>query len=344
MNTKKHFLISFIVIAILAGLAYYFLYYTKTPTYALNAAHTSYQEHNLQKFERYVDINSVMDSAFNDIIKAESQINNDNIFSNPFALGILHMLKPSVVDLMIQETRTKIVNEKNFLDKEKQIVDPVPDAMKKNMERRIPLAQIEIVNFKISKVENDYAVANIVLHLKDLKQNFIADVLLEKNTKNDWQIKKINNLSELVVQIDAAKKTNLALSNKPIIERINKAVQTLDAQAEIISKQESQELKKFLKTTIKIKNMDNTSIRRMYYDILIFDEHNKQIYSYPEHFQGNLAPADDFTLKSIKKLSTLLPDDKKLIEQNMSKNKCQIQVTYIVFEDGTVLSPNTLIE
>lgn len=341
MKNKKNIFLILLIVAALAGAAFYFLYFIRTPLYAINTARTSFKEHDLQKFERYVDITSVMDNAFEDIIKAESKINNDNIFANPFALGILHMLKPSVVNLLVQETRDKISAKQETT---KQAVDPVPDAMKRNMERRVPTEKMTITDLKISKIEDEIAIANVALHIDDLDKNFIAEVQIQIDEKGDWQIKKVANLADLIVQIDAAKKAKLAAANKPILEQLNKAVKITQAEFNILKETEASGVKNFLATKFTIKNMNNSAIKRMYYDVIILDENKQKIYSYPAHFQGNLMAKENITLDNRKKLSSLLPDDKKLIEKNTSTNTCEMQVTYIVFEDGKVLSPNTVIE
>ena len=80
-------------------------------------------------------LDSVLDNAFEDIIKAESKINNDNLFSNPFALGILHMLKPSVVDLMKQEALDKIAAKPA---QEEKAVAAGPAALRPTQQRDSP--------------------------------------------------------------------------------------------------------------------------------------------------------------------------------------------------------------
>ena len=82
----------------------------------------------------------------------------------------------------------------------------------------------------------------------------------------------------------------------------------------------------------------------MYYDVTILDEKSKELYSYPEHFRGSIAPGATVQLETSKKLNALLPDDKRLMEMDVSKISGRIQITYIAFDDGNVLSPNTFIE
>ena len=49
-------------------------------------------------------------------------------------------------------------------------------------------------------------------------------------------------------------------------------------------------------------------------------------------------------LETSKRLNALLPDDKRLLSLDISKMTGRIQITYIAFDDGNVLSPNTFIE
>lgn len=339
MQSKKKWFVVFILLAALAVAAFYFLYFIRTPAYALNEARVALQQHDSAKFSRYVDVPSVMDNAFEDIIKAESKINNDNVFSNPFALGILHMLKPSVVDLMAQEALDKIAAKPD--NTPKQPVDPVPDAMKRNLERHIPIQNLTVKDLKLSKHDGETATATLVLRDKDLEKDFIAELLMQQNDKGDWQIKKVSNLADFIVQLDAAKRAKQALLNKPVMERLNKALQvTLNKDNNKIGSEE----KATLTATIMAKNMSNVAINRMYYDVTVLNEKGEQLYSYPEHYQGSIAPGQAVELTTSKKLNSMLPDDKKLMNLDIAKETIKIQVTYIAFDNGEVISPKGLIE
>ena len=343
MKSKKTLALILVLVAVLAGAAFYFLYFIRTPAYALNQARLALKEHNTQKFEQYVDLDSVLNNAFDDIIKAESKINNDNLFSNPFALSILHMLKPPVVDLMKQEALTRIAAKPQ---QEEKIVDPVPDAMRHNLERHIPLDKLSVKDLKFNKQDKELATATLVLHNEQLQKDFLATLLMQANDKGDWQIKKINNLSELIIQFSAAKKAKLAAENKPIMERLNQAVHTSTVDLNIFTDNNIKEAEpqKLLLASLSATNKTNVTINRMYYDVTILDEKSKELYSYPEHFRGSIAPGATVQLKTSKKLNALLPDDKRLMEMDVSKISGRIQITYIAFDDGNVLSPNTFIE
>ena len=343
MKSKKTLTLILVLVAVLSGAAFYFLYFVRTPAYALNQARLALREHNTAKFEQYVDLQSVLDNAFEDIIKAESKINNDNLFSNPFALGILHMLKPSVVNLMKQEALDRIAAKP---EQEEKVADPVPDAMRRNLERHIPLDKLSVKDLKLEKQETGKATATLVLHDANLQKDFLANLLMEANDKSDWQVKKVSNLSELIIQFSAAKKAKQAAANKPIMERLNQSVSTSEVGLHIFKESNSKEPEpqQLLLASVSATNKTKVAINRMYYDVTILDEKGKELYSYPEHFRGSIPPGATVELETSKKLNALLPDDKRLMSLDMSKLKGRIQITYIAFDDGNVLSPNTFME
>lgn len=343
MNKKK-LLAILIVLAALAGAAFYFLYFIKTPAYALNEARVAVREHDQTKFTRYVDVSSVMDNAFEDIIKAESKINNDNVFSNPFALGILHMLKPSVVDLMSKEALARVAQSKQDAAPDPQPADPVPDAMKRNLERHIPLDKMTLKDLKLTKHDGDNATATLVLHDDALAKDFVAELVMQHNDKGDWQIKKVGNLVQLIEQLDAAKRAKQAAENKPIMERLNKALQATSERLTITKDPSDEKHEAKLTATIMAKNTSAVAINRMYYDVMVFNDKDEQLYSYPEHFQGSIAPGQAVELTTTKTLNEMLPDDKTLMNLDVAKEKVKIQVTYIAFDDGNVLSPRDYVE
>ena len=343
MKSKKTLALALVLLVLLAGAAFYFI---RTPAYALNQVRLALKQHDTAKFEQYVDVQGVLDNAFDDIIKAESKINNDNLFSNPFALSILHMLKPAVVDLMKQEALQRIAAKTTQDNQDNEAVDPVPDAMRRNLERHIPLDKLTVKNLKLIKQERNQAIANLVLHNEALNKDFLAQLQMQANDEGNWQIKRVSNLSELIIQLSAAKKAKQAADNKPIMERLNKAVRTSEVDLNISTDSNSKEAEpqKLLLASVSATNMTGVTINRMYYDVTIVDEKGKELYSYPEHFRGRIAPGQTMQLETSKTLNALLPDDKRLMGLDLSKLNGRIQITYIAFDDGNVLSPNTFIE
>lgn len=339
--TKNSKIIGAIIAAALLGAVFYFMHFMKTPTYAVDRTIEAIHQHNGQEFSRYVDVQSVMDHAFDDCLKAESKINNDNILSNPFAVGILHMLKPSVVDLMNQEVLRLVENKKEDTEK---IVDPVPDAMMRNMERRVSLKELSIGKFNIEQTDDEHAVLTAAVHNEKLTKDFLMQIELVKQDDGYWKITRIKNLSELIIQQDAARRARLTAQNKPVIEKLNKSLQILDKKLSITSAMVNEIREHRLNAVINVKNNTEQTIKRVYYDVTIMDKDGNSIYSYPEHYNGNIAPGAEIHMNTSKLLNELLPDDKKLMTMDVFHMPCKIQITYLSFSDGTDLEPRTYFE
>lgn len=344
MNNKSKLFTGIVVLALVASAAFYFLYFIQTPIYAANQIREAIKTHDQVKFQRYVDVNSVMENAFEDIIKAESKINNDNIFSNPFALGILHMLKPAVVDLMSREALDRVAAKPATATQ--QAVDPVPDAMRRNMERHVAIDKFTLKDLQATKQDGAHAVVSLLLYRSDLDKNFVAEIAMEVNQHGDWQAKRVANLAELIVQLDAAKKAKLAANNEPVIELMNNAVNVSSISLSKFTApgKNGGEPEDMLKADILAKNHSGKTINRIYYDVLLLDEKGEPFYSYPEKFQGSMEPGQILNLITSKRLNEMLPDDKKVLKLDLSKQRSRIQITYIAFDDGSVLEPSVLTE
>ena len=93
---------------------------------------------------------------------------------------------------------------------------------------------------------------------------------MQQNDKGDWQIKKVSNLADFIVQLDAAKRAKQALLNKPVMERLNKALQATSERLTLNkdNNKAGSEEKATLTATIMAKNMSSVAINRMYYDAM----------------------------------------------------------------------------
>ena len=55
-----------VVVAILCALAYYFLYWTKTPVYSANIIRESIAKHDVVTFEKHVDMDTLYGKGYDD--------------------------------------------------------------------------------------------------------------------------------------------------------------------------------------------------------------------------------------------------------------------------------------
>lgn len=99
-NNKKYILITAALIVI--GAALYFFYWMRTPQYTFTQIHEAVQQHDLTKFEKHVDLNSLYAHAYDDVVYYAF---GDPKEANPFLLGIVQSLKTVVVPIMTEQTK-----------------------------------------------------------------------------------------------------------------------------------------------------------------------------------------------------------------------------------------------
>lgn len=204
MKNKKVLYIIIPILILITGLAWYFLYFINTPSYAVNKVREAYEKHDLDTFKRYVDTHAVMDAAFDDLIVAEDKINGNNVLTNSFAIGIIKLLKPHVVDLMEEELENKVKTDPSkqavqATPKKKQ-ADPITEAMQSNLRKRFPTDSLTVKNITIAKTEAGQAICTVIVFNKKNNKTQNIDLLMHVNQKEDWQIYKTKNLVEFLVE------------------------------------------------------------------------------------------------------------------------------------------------
>lgn len=334
-GNKLLLLLAPLIIAVCA-LGYYFLYWCQSPVYAVNEVRSSIANHDVEKFEKYVDLPHLIDKAFEDIIVAESKINNDNITANPFAMGILHMLKPTVVNLLVEEAKAEIASTaKNKEDAVKK-QDPIADAMKKNIENKVYLNKMKLNDIDLEEADGDKAVVKLTLTHKETNEDFDLKLKMLLNEDDVWQIKEITNLVDFILEVNAAEQELMASANKPILEKLSNSIEITDKEISIKEKGSRQ----ILSVLLTAENTTEKTISKIYYDINIYDDKDNLIYSYTEHFNSSIPPHSSQLINNNKILKKTLPADNMLMKTDLDDIEWEIKVTYIGFEDGEIISSN----
>lgn len=93
-NKKIYKIIGLIVLLILAGCAFYFFYWVKTPQYSLKLIQESVQNHDVVAFEKHVDTEALCTQAVDGFLAQEMSTNDMN---NPLIQGIIQTVKPAIV-------------------------------------------------------------------------------------------------------------------------------------------------------------------------------------------------------------------------------------------------------
>lgn len=359
MNKKIILLLS-VICLIAAATGYYFLYFIKTPEYALNKIRQSVQQHDVGTFEKHVDLDSIYSKCFDDILIAESKIHH--VETNPVAIGVFSMMKPAVVELVKKETLAQVSGTAPAVTPtSKPGVPPengnVIDAMKVNFQRKAHWNNLKIKELKLVKPEQakpEKGKADVSLIVTNTELNKDYSLLLKMVFVEDeyWKIKEIANLPQTLFRMEAAYKAKRAAANRPIMERLKRALslelqnlekveETPSAEEINISGIDTDKPMPHMVATVIITNKTNRTVNRIYYDLILKTKDKNQIvYSHSEHFAKKIGPGKMVQVVNRKLLNEDIPADKQIGQADLKTLNWELIPSYISFDDGHVISPN----
>ena len=202
---------------ILCAALFYFFYYTKTPVYSMKLIGEAVQKHDLETFDRHVDVKHMLEKVFDDFVAKESKDKNGSLADNAFAIGLVNALKPVAV-AELQDAIYAEVAQKDAPSQQKQSKINVLDRFKSNS---------KAASFKdISTVSKngDTAIVGVKYHNRKVDKDYTLNVKMEKMNDGKWRAKELTNLIALLDQTEKDEEEKLKELDKPFKEQIWKAV------------------------------------------------------------------------------------------------------------------------
>lgn len=204
--SKKKIIIAVLIAVIAIVLGWYFLYFTKTPVYALNLARESVEKHDVVTFKKHVDVESIVGSGYDDFV--DVQMNDPLIKDNPFkgfAEVMLKGLKSQIVPVLSQEIYNGIEkksDDSNQNAKSKEAANEVKE--------KTGVKDLEFKSISSANIDGNSAIVPIIFSSKELNQDVTFDLLMKKLEDGTWQAIKVNNFKEYLdlVEKNEKNKTN----------------------------------------------------------------------------------------------------------------------------------------
>ena len=196
---------------------FYFFYYTKTPVYSMKLIGEAVQKHDLETFDRHVDVKHMLEKVFDDFVAKESNDKNGSIAGDAFALGLVNALKPVAV-AELQDAVYAEVAEKGAVTQKKETKINVFDRFKQNKRA----AELKGVS-TISK-SGDTAIVGVKYHNRRVDKDYTLNVKMEKLSDGKWRAKELTNLIALLEQTEKDEEEKLKELDKPVKEEIWKTV------------------------------------------------------------------------------------------------------------------------
>lgn len=214
-----------LIVAIIGG--WYNFYYIKTPEYSLDILQEAVKKHDVEKFKKHVDLESVLSNSVDDLFAIEFKDKVNNEAANEFAKGLVAVLKPTIVSTLKTEiiksveTGTWQINENTGSSSDNSTADNKASA---SMISDIGAKDVSFNSMQYVKKDGDISHTGIEIITPALSTPFTLDFQMNKNDDGTWKITKITNFKEYAEEIVAAKKDDLKKYielTKPIVDENN---------------------------------------------------------------------------------------------------------------------------
>lgn len=321
-----------IVVALLCTVAFYFLYWVKTPTYSLNIIKESVEKHDVDTFNRHVDLDTLYTKAFDDAFIAFGKIEGENYASNPFFMGMLQMIKPGAVAALKANTYDYIKGEKSA---ESQNTEA--NKVAKNLSNAVNVESNTLKDVSVISKEGETAIVGITMHDATVDKDFQIKVKMTQLSDGKWKLVEMTNFADYLIELDKAKKEKIAELDKPQKEAIYKAVKPISVRGGIVN-QGTYFPNYHVAAYITLENTSEKNIKNVTGLIEIIDKNTKNIYKViPNLSWGSITKGGKAEAGGSSSLNEFIPKEKELITKTATSYETRVKVLSVEFDDGTKL-------
>ena len=193
MNKKKLIFGGVILVLVLVA-AWYFMYFTKTPGYALNQAPEAYKKHDVATFKKDVGVCLTCYYDFVAVAMESPEIKDNPM--NGLASAMFQGMKGQIVPIISSEIYSSVG---------KKLEGDLPSAQDKAAAEKVRQdSGIDDLTFKdigSVKENGDSAVVPVTFTSKSLNQDFTFEIAMEKKDGN-WKAVKVNNFKDFLKLVE----------------------------------------------------------------------------------------------------------------------------------------------
>lgn len=195
-----------------------YLAWKKSLRYSLNQVRHAFETHDLMKFEKFVDLDSVIARFVDQMIDtnmAKQQTNNP--LRGNFAQGIIQMMKPQLQFTISQQIKAMVERGADSVNKdEEESTVNLASFFKKDD------ANLDYKGIESTKKEGKIATVTLAFYQAKTKDEAKLDVKM-RQMDGYWQVAELPNASTFIDKVNAVREKLLAEKNKPIVEQMNKS-------------------------------------------------------------------------------------------------------------------------
>ena len=212
MQKRVLYIVGLLVLICIALGGWYNLYYIKTPEYSINIIQEAIKKHDVDRFKKHVDLDSVVAHTVDDYMAVKQKNSKDK---DEFGIELVAALKPQITTMLKDEIVSIVDTGSWEVDESSKIVD-----------KEIVISDINLKGVNVKKVsyvknEGDFPHLGVEIETPALPDAYIMDFEMKKNDDGSWRITRITNFDEYTQKIIDQKKEDLKqyiADTKPYID------------------------------------------------------------------------------------------------------------------------------
>ena len=201
MNSNQKKIVIAAIGAIVLALAFYFLYWVKTPTYSIGLIKDSIEKHDVVSFQKRVDMDTLYSKVFDDAIIASAKSSGQEISRDSFAFAFAQMFKPPIVNALKEKTLEAVKGEDKGDTNKNTNSDA--DQIRQQYEDKLALQQVTVKNVSVLDTKDNLANVAVKIHNKKYNKDYEIHVEMHKADDGYWTVKEITNFVDFLLQIES---------------------------------------------------------------------------------------------------------------------------------------------
>lgn len=231
----KIFIVALIVILVgIGGCVAYFNFYVKTPEYTLKSVQNAVETHDIEEFNKYVDVDNVVagvtDNMLDAIIASQSNLPEEakvamNSLATMFKAPLVASLNDGLNTFVktgsweaaedVKDSQGAMINSKMILDQTGL--------------QELSYSGIDYINLD---KESGTAQAGIKVQQNEINQPFVFKITLEEQPDGYWKIVSVDNFADFIKALQDGRKAYIG-------EYLNKSAAVLSDKEKILTENEA---------------------------------------------------------------------------------------------------------
>jgi len=327
-------IVAFLIILSAGGV--YYWQYTKSPKYSLLQAKNAFEQHDLNNFEKYVDVEGVTNSLIDQLleISTEKEQPRDEWeqLGETLDKGLVALLKPQLSKLARQQI-AKLV-ETGKLEEQQRTKSEEPDFPLSDIWNKVGGEKARFQGIEYIKKEGKIA----YIGLKFFHKVYNTELILQLKMRDKggyWQVAELSNFADYMKKLDELETKRINELNAPIIEEMKKTLIVEGIKKR--SKADDWGIDKKVIFTVKVRNNGKKEIDKYKILLICNSLDGKELKRLTIVDDDNIAPGGIGGGSWSTDVNMFVTGDNLLFDTPQSKLKINAEIQYIKFADGFVL-------